>query len=95
MKIGLFFGTFNPVHLGHEEIVSQLLDLNLFDQIWIILTPNSPHKNFDIVKKEERFYMLRKAFENFKNIEISDVEFNLKKHNYTIDTLNYIGEQLN
>ena len=44
MNIGLFFGTFNPVHLGHINIISNILQKKLFDQIWIILSPRSPHK---------------------------------------------------
>tara|TARA_B100001758_G_C18406354_1_gene612378 strand:- start:453 stop:1022 length:570 start_codon:yes stop_codon:yes gene_type:complete len=90
MKIGLFFGTFNPVHLGHIEIVSRILDENIFDQLWIILSPRSPQKFFNLVKKENRLEMLNIAFQNYKNVLVSDIEFNLKEPNYTINTLTYI-----
>ena len=90
MKIGLFFGTFNPVHLGHIEIISSILDKNIFNQLWIILSPKSPHKNFHLVKKENRLDMLNIAFQNYKNVLVSDIEFNLKEPNYTINTLTYL-----
>ena len=62
MNIGLFFGTFNPVHLGHIKIISNILKKKLFDQIWIILSPRSPHKKYNLVDKNERFHMLEIAF---------------------------------
>lgn len=91
MKIGLFFGTFNPVHLGHVEIVSRFLDENIFEELWIVLTPRSPHKNYNLVKKENRLEMLNLAFRNYKKVIISDVEFSFKHPNYTINTLNYLS----
>ncbi len=90
MKIGLFFGTFNPVHFGHVEIVCRLLNDNIFNQIWIILTPRSPHKNSNLARKEHRLQMLNTAFKDYKKVIISDVEFNLKEPNYTINTLTYL-----
>ena len=91
MKIGLFFGTFNPVHLGHIGIVTSILNKNIFDQLWIVLTPRSPHKNFNLTPKENRLEMLNIAFKNYQKVLISDVEFNLKEPNYTIDTLTYLS----
>jgi len=93
MKIGLFFGTFNPVHLGHLEMISRILDKNIFNQVWIILTPRSPHKKFNLVKKEHRLEMLNIALQNYKNVLVSDVEFNLKEPNYTFDTLMHLSSK--
>jgi len=90
MKIGLFFGTFNPVHLGHVGIVSRVLNEDIFDQLWIILTPRSPHKSFNLAQKENRLEMLNIAFENYRKVIISDIEFNLKEPNYTINTLTHL-----
>ena len=52
MNIGLFFGSFNPVHLGHIKVVSKILNEDIFDQLWIILSPKSPHKTQDLAKKK-------------------------------------------
>ena len=94
MEIGLFFGSFDPVHLGHEMIVSNILKKKYFNQIWIILSPQSPHKTSQIIsKKEDRLCMLNKTFNNTKNIFISNVEFELQKPNYTIDTMLYLKKK--
>ena len=90
MNIGLFFGTFNPVHLGHIKIISNILQKKLFDQIWIILSPRSPHKKYNLVDKNERFHMLEIAFANYKKVIVSDVEFYLNEPNYTAITLDYL-----
>ena len=62
MNIGLFFGSFNPVHLGHIKGVSKILNEDIFDQLWIILSPQSPHKTQDLAKKNFRLKMLELAF---------------------------------
>ena len=90
MNIGLFFGTFNPVHLGHIKIISNILQKKLFDQIWIILSPRSPYKKYNLVDKNERFHMLEIAFANYKKVIVSDVEFYLNEPNYTAITLDYL-----
>ena len=93
MKIGLFFGTFNPVHLGHVEIATKILNENFFDQLWVILTPRSPHKNSNLVKKEDRLQMLKLAFKDYEKVLVSDVEFRLQEPNYTINTLKYLNNK--
>jgi len=94
MKIGLFFGTFDPVHHGHVSIVNSVLNEKNIDQVWVILSPLSPFKQGrSIVKFCHRKKMLEKAFKDNVNIHISDVENNLKKPNYTIDTLLYLGNK--
>ena len=93
MNIGLFFGTFNPVHLGHIKIISNILQKKLFDQIWIILSPRSPHKKYNLVDKNERFHMLEIAFANYKKVIVSDVEFYLNEPNYTAITLDYLKKK--
>ena len=93
MNIGLFFGTFNPVHSGHTKIISNILQQKLFDQIWIILSPRSPHKKYNLVDKNDRFNMLEIAFANYKNVIVSDVEFSLNEPNYTAMTLDYLKKK--
>ena len=90
MNIGLFFGSFNPVHLGHIKIISNILQQELFDQIWVILSPRSPHKKYNLVDKNDRFHMLEIAFANHKKVIVSDVEFSLNEPNYTAITLDYL-----
>ncbi len=93
MKIGLFFGTFNPVHNGHFEIVSSIMEKKYVDQVWIVLTPLSPFKqNQKLVSFHHRMKMLKKAFINNKDILISDVENNLNPPNYTINTLMHLED---
>ena len=75
-------------------IVSNILKENYFNQIWIILSPQSPHKASQIIsKKEDRLCMLKKTFNNTKNVFISNVEFGLQKPNYTIDTILYLQKK--
>jgi nicotinate-nucleotide adenylyltransferase len=91
MKIGLFFGTFNPVHCGHIKIVHNVLEQKHVDQVWIVLTPLSPFKKTQkIIDFHHRIIMLEKAFQGIQNIVISDVETRLKTPNYTINTLSYL-----
>ncbi len=93
MNIGLFFGTFNPVHVGHVKIISKILKQNLFDQIWIVLSPRSPHKKYYLVDKDDRFRMLQIAFVDYKKVIVSDVEFFLNEPNYTAITLEYLKKK--
>lgn len=90
MNIGLFFGSFNPVHLGHVNVISKILNEEIFDQLWIILSPRSPHKTHDLAKKNLRLKMLELAFNKFKNVLISDVEFKLSEPNFTFNTLTFL-----
>ena len=93
MKIGLFFGTFNPVHNGHFEIVSSIIEKKYVDQVWIVLTPLSPFKqNQKLVSFYHRIKMLEKAFINKKDVFISDIENKLQQPNYTINTLMYLED---
>ncbi len=93
MKIGLFFGTFNPVHNGHLEIVSSIIEKKYVDQVWIVLTPLSPFKqNQKLVSFDHRIKMLEKAFINKKDVFISDIENKLQQPNYTINTLMYLED---
>ena len=94
MNIGLFFGTFDPVHNGHVTIVDNMLSQKKIDEVWVVLTPLSPFKKSKkIVSFEARMKMLRMAFKNKKNVVVSDFERKLKPPNYTIDTLCYLKKQ--
>ena len=94
MKIGLFFGTFDPVHHGHVRIAQSALNEKYIDQLWVIISPLSPFKQGRaIVDFCHRKNMLEKAFEGHSNISVSDIEYKLKKPNYTIETLIYLRKK--
>ena len=91
MNIGLYFGAFNPVHDGHVSVANYVLNNCELDKVWLILTPQSPHKRNNIlIDFKHRYSMLQIAFEKHKNILPKDVEKNLQSPNYSIDTLEYL-----
>ena len=91
MNIGLYFGAFNPVHDGHVSVANYVLNNCKLDKVWLILTPQSPHKRNNIlIDFKHRYSMLQIAFEKHKNILPKDVEKNLQSPNYSIDTLEYL-----
>ena len=94
MKIGLFFGTFNPIHVGHLIIANHLQQHSDLDQVWFVVTPLSPFKNkSSLLDNHQRLEMVYRATENYDNLRPSDIEFSLKQPNYTIDTLTYLEEK--
>ena len=94
-KIGLFFGTFDPIHNGHLKIAKYITEEKLADKVWLVVTPENPIKvGSKISSFNHRFNMTKIATEKYDNIIPSDLEFNLKKPNYTIDTLEYISNKL-
>ena len=94
-KIGLFFGTFDPIHNGHLRIAKYITEEKLADKVWLVVTPENPIKvGSKISSFNHRFNMAKIATENYDNIIPSDLEVNLKKPNYTIDTLEYISNKL-
>ena len=94
-KIGLFFGTFDPIHNGHLRIAKYITEEKLTDKVWLVVTPENPIKQGNKISSfNHRFNMAKIATENYDNIIPSDLEVNLKKPNYTIDTLEYISNKL-
>ena len=94
-KIGLFFGTFDPIHNGHLRIAKYITEEKLADKVWLVVTPENPIKvGSKISSFDHRFNMAKFATEKYDNIIPSDLEVNLKKPNYTIDTLEYISNKL-
>jgi nicotinate-nucleotide adenylyltransferase len=94
MKIGLFFGSFNPIHIGHliiAEFVANNTDVN---QVWLVVSPQNPLKpSGSLMKEYDRLHYVTKAVENNPSLRASDVEFKLPKPSYTIDTLTYLKEK--
>lgn len=94
MKIGLFFGTFNPIHIGHVVIANYIAEYSDLDQVWLVVTPHSPFKKkTSLLNDYQRLEMVHLATEDYNKIRPSDIEFNLPQPNYTINTLTYLQEK--
>ena len=94
MKIGLFFGTFNPIHIGHMIIANYMTEFSDLDEVWFVITPRSPFKLKEtLLPNHHRLAMATIAVENYPKLKTSDIEFNLPEPNYTINTLIHIEEK--
>ncbi len=94
MKVGLYFGTFNPIHIGHLTIANHLAEHSDLDQIWFVVTPQSPFKKkSSLLDNYQRLEMVFQATKDYDKLRPSDIEFGLKQPNYTIDTLTYLEEK--
>jgi len=88
MKVGLFFGTFNPIHIGHVIIANYMAEFSDLDEVWFVITPMSPFKKkHSLLKNYHRLAMANIAVENFPKLKTSDIEFKLSQPNYTVNTL--------
>ena len=93
MKIGLLFGSFNPVHIGHLIIANSMIDLALLDEVWLVVTPLNPFKKQnELISETERLNMVKLAIKDNPRLKTSDIEFSLPKPNYTIDTLLFLKD---
>lgn len=93
-KIGLFFGTFDPIHNGHIEVAKYIVDNCFSDEVWLIITPQNPEKKFiKISNFDQRFKMTQIATNKINKVKPSKAEQDLPIPNYTIDTLEYISEK--
>lgn len=94
MKIGLYFGTFNPIHIGHLIIANHLLENSNLDEVWMVVTPHNPHKRkASLLEDYHRLHMIHLATETYDKIKPSDIEFKLPQPNYTINTLVHLKEK--
>lgn len=94
MKIGLYFGTFNPIHIGHLIIANYMAEHSDLDQIWMVVTPHNPHKQKNTLLDDyHRLHMVHLATEDYPKIKPSDIEFKLPQPNYTITTLVHLQEK--
>ena len=93
-RVGLFFGSFNPVHVGHMIIANYMVEHTALDEVWMVLSPLNPFKSRKSLAKDyDRLYLLNLAIGDHPKIKSSSVEFNLPKPSYTIDTLTYLKEK--
>ncbi|MFZ1705926.1 MAG: nicotinate (nicotinamide) nucleotide adenylyltransferase [Saprospiraceae bacterium] len=94
MKIGLFFGSFNPIHVGHLIIADHIAQFTDLSEVWLVVSPHNPLKNkSSLAKDHDRLHLVQLAIENNPRLKVSSVEFNLPKPSYTIDTLTYLQEK--
>ncbi|AWG24432.1 nicotinate (nicotinamide) nucleotide adenylyltransferase [Flavobacterium kingsejongi] len=94
MKIGLYFGTFNPIHVGHLIIANHMVEFSNLDEVWMVVTPHNPHKKKNtLLDDHHRLEMVFLATEDFDKIKPSDIEFKLSQPNYTVTTLAYLEEK--
>ena len=94
MKIGLFFGSFNPVHNGHLIIANYICETTDLDKVWLVVSPQNPFKQKESLLREyDRLHLINLAIEDNDNLKASNIEFSLPKPSYTIDTLTYIKEK--
>ncbi len=94
MKIGLFFGSFNPVHNGHLMIANYFREYTDLDKIWFVISPQNPFKQRDtLLADRHRYALLLEALGDNPEYFVSDIEFSLPKPSYTIDTLAYLKEK--
>jgi nicotinate-nucleotide adenylyltransferase len=92
--IGLFFGSFNPIHIGHLIIANYMLNFTSMEHIWFVVSPHNPHKKkASLLKDYHRLAIVKEAIDDHPNFKASDIEFNLPQPSYTVDTLAYLKEK--
>ncbi len=93
-KVGLYFGSFNPIHIGHIIIANHLVEYSDLDEIWLVVSPHNPFKKKKtLLEDHHRLELVRRACESFEKIIPSDIEFKLPQPSYTVNTLVYIKEK--
>lgn len=94
MNIGLYFGTFNPIHVGHLIIANHLVEYSNLDEIWFVVTPQSPDKvRKSLLDNHHRLELVYRALEDYPKLKPSDVEFKMPQPNYTVHTLAELSDK--
>ncbi len=94
MKVGLFFGSFNPIHIGHLAIANIMAESADIDQVWFVVSPQSPLKKANSLAHEfDRLDMVEAAIYDNPNLKATDIEFGMPKPSYTVDTLAYLSDK--
>ena len=94
MKVGLFFGSFNPIHVGHLIIANYMATHTDLKEIWLVVSPQNPLKQkASLAKDYDRLHLVRLAIDQNPKLKASNIEFDLPKPSYTVDTLAYLKEK--
>src|SRR2546423_5815792 len=94
MKVGLYFGSFNPIHSGHLVVANHIMNETDLQRIWFIVSPQNPFKKSEALLNEyDRLHLVQKAIEGDPRLRASDIEFSLPKPSYTAHTLAYLREK--
>ncbi len=94
MKVGLFFGSFNPVHTGHMVIANHVAHWSDLDQVWMVVTPQNPFKRrSNLARDFDRLHLVHLAIGDNPRLRASDIEFGLPKPSFTVDTLAHLKEK--
>lgn len=94
MKIGLFFGSFNPIHIGHLIVANSLVSNTDLEQVWFVVSPQNPFKKVKSLLHEfDRLDMVERAIADDNRLKATDVEFSMPKPSYTIDTLDLLSQK--
>jgi len=94
IKIGLYFGTFNPIHIGHLTIANYMVEFSDLDEVWLVVTPHNPlKKKKTLLDNHHRLAMVRIAVEDYPKLKASNIEFDLPQPSYTVNTLAHLQEK--
>ena len=94
MKIGLFFGSFNPIHHGHLIIANHIAQTTDLQEVWFVVSPQNPFKNaHSLLNENHRYHLLQLAIEGANKLRATNIEFKLPKPSYTVDTLAYLKDK--
>ncbi len=93
-KVGLYFGSYNPIHMGHLIVAQFMQQFSGLDEVWLVVSPHNPsRKKADLLDDRARLYLVQLAIEGMPGLRVSDVEFGLPRPGYTVDTLACLEEQ--
>ena len=88
MKVGLFFGSFNPYHIGHKTIASYMIEFTDLEKVYFVVSPHNPlKKKVSLLDQHHRLMIIKRDIEDNPSLDVSDIEFKMKQPSYTIDTL--------
>lgn len=94
MHVGLFFGSFNPIHIGHLALANYMLSFTDMDQVWLVVSPHNPlKKKTGLLNQNDRLHLVNLALDFNPKIKSSNIEFDLPQPSYTINTLAYLKEK--